>query len=35
MPQGHTTPSLYEMLYANFTGGLARQKVIFSLCKYP
>lgn len=27
MPQGHNTPSLYEMLAGNFTGGLALHQV--------
>jgi type VI secretion system protein len=27
MPQGHNTPSLYEMLAGNFTGGLDLQQV--------
>ena len=27
MPQGHNTPSLYEMLAGNFTGGLALNQV--------
>lgn len=27
MPQGHNTPSLYEMLYGNFTGGLNLHQV--------
>jgi len=27
MPQGHNTPSLYEMLYGNFTGGLDLHQV--------
>lgn len=27
MPQGHNTPSLYEMLTGNFTGGLALHQV--------
>jgi type VI secretion system protein len=27
MPQGHNTPSLYEMLIGNFTGGLALNQV--------
>lgn len=27
MPQGHNTPSLYEILYGNFTGGLDLHQV--------
>lgn len=27
MPQGHNTPSLYEMLTGNFTGGIALHQV--------
>ncbi len=27
MPQGHNTPSLYEMLTGNFTGGLDLHQV--------
>ncbi|MFW0698899.1 type VI secretion system baseplate subunit TssE [Pantoea sp. R13S299] len=27
MPQGHNTPSLYEMLAGNFTGGLALHQI--------
>ena len=27
MPQGHNAPSLYEMLYGNFAGGLALDRV--------
>lgn len=27
MPQGHNAPSLYEMLYGNFTGGLELHQV--------
>lgn len=27
MPQGHNTPSLYEMLYVNFSGGLDLHQV--------